>query len=167
MGTVWGDFAAFAGSLDAWRHMCPGSGVVLASGGFDPLHVGHVRYLRAAARLGRRLVVLVNGDGFLLRKKGYAFMPLAERLELVAALEGVRDAVAWDSDGQFVADAIARLRPDVFAKGGDRSTPEAVAACERDACREARCRLVLGVGGSTKVQSSGRLVEPSRRAGGV
>lgn len=133
--------------------------LVMTSGGFDPLHVGHLRCLQAAALLkGNQglFVVVVNGDGFLQRKKGYAFMPLEERMELVAALRGVDYVVPWDDGGQRVDGAIELIRPNVFAKGGDRSTVENVP--EHDTCARVGCFVVFGIGGSTKAQSSSELV---------
>jgi len=63
--------------------------VVATSGGFDPMHVGHLRCIQGAADLGDILVVIVNSDGFLNRKKGFTFMPHEERMEIIAGLAGV------------------------------------------------------------------------------
>ncbi len=96
-----------------------GKRVVLANGCFDLLHVGHVRYLRAARALGDVLLVAINGDASVRRLKGPGrpLMPAEERAELVGALEGVDAVLLFDDDR---ADAlIARLRPDVHAKGTD------------------------------------------------
>ncbi len=101
--------------------------VVLANGCFDLLHVGHVRYLRAARALGDVLIVGLNSDASVRRLKGPGrpLMPEAERAEIVGALVGVDVVVLFDDDG---ADAlITRLRPDVHAKGTDyteQSVPE-------------------------------------------
>jgi rfaE bifunctional protein nucleotidyltransferase chain/domain len=101
----------------AWRR--DGKRVVLANGCFDLLHVGHVRYLQAARGLGDVLVVAVNGDESVRRLKGPGrpVMSADERAELVGALAGVDAVVVFDDDR---ADAlIARLEPDVHAKGTD------------------------------------------------
>jgi rfaE bifunctional protein nucleotidyltransferase chain/domain len=101
----------------AWRRS--GKRVVLANGCFDLLHVGHVRYLRAARRLGDALVVGLNGDDAVRRLKGPGrpIMPAGERAELLGALADVDLVVVFEEDS---ADAlIARLRPDVHAKGTD------------------------------------------------
>lgn len=115
-----------AGALAAgWR--AEGRRLVLANGCFDLLHVGHVRYLQAARALGDALVVGLNSDASVRRLKGAGrpVMPAAERAELVAAVRGVDAVVVFDEDS---ADAlIARLRPDVHAKGTDyteQSVPE-------------------------------------------
>jgi cytidyltransferase-like protein len=134
--------------------------LVSTSGGFDPLHIGHLRCIQAASMLkgdNGLFVVIVNGDGFLMRKKGYVFMPQEERLELVAALRGVDYVVAWDDGGQFVTGAIEIIKPNIFAKGGDRSTAENVP--EYDTCMKVGCHVVFGIGGHTKVQSSSDLVQ--------
>ncbi len=136
--------------------------VAVTSGGFDPLHAGHVRCILSSAELADILIVVVNGDNFLLRKKKYVFMPLAERMEIIASLRGVDHVVAWDDGTQFVAGALAILKPDLFTKGGDRSTIESIAECERKVCGEIGCRIVLGVGGNTKSQSSSALVKGSQ-----
>ena len=124
-----------AGRLaSSWR--AQGKRLVLANGCFDLLHVGHVRYLQAARALGDVLVVGLNSDASVRRLKGPGrpVMPAAERAELVAAVSGVDAVVVFDEDS---ADAlIARLRPDVHAKGTDyteqsvpeRGTVEAVGA---------------------------------------
>lgn len=127
---------------------------VLVSGGFDPLHGGHVRYLRAAAELGV-VTVALNSDAWLLRKKGYFYMPWDERREVLLALSSVAFVVAVDDADGTVCQAIRKLQPDVFAKGGDRgreNTPE-VALCEARGVR-----LAFDVGGG-KIQSSSTLVE--------
>jgi rfaE bifunctional protein nucleotidyltransferase chain/domain len=108
-----------------WR--AQGKRLVLANGCFDLLHVGHVRYLQAARALGDALVVGLNSDSAVRRLKGPGrpVMPAAERAELVAAVSGVDAVVVFEEDS---ADAlIARLRPDVHAKGTDyteQSVPE-------------------------------------------
>lgn len=112
----------------AERLRAEGKRIVLANGCFDLLHVGHVRYLRAARRLGDVLFVGVNGDGAVTRLKGPGrpLMPVAERVEMLMALRDVDHVVVFDED---TADRlIAALRPNVHAKGTDYvgvSVPEA------------------------------------------
>lgn len=121
-----------AGRL-AERLRAEGRRIVLANGCFDLLHVGHVRYLDAARRLGDVLFVGVNSDAAVARLKGPGrpLMPAAERVELLSALRAVDHVVVFDDD---TADAlIAAVRPDVHAKGTDY-TPEGVpeAAVDRE-----------------------------------
>jgi D-beta-D-heptose 7-phosphate kinase/D-beta-D-heptose 1-phosphate adenosyltransferase len=152
-----------AGIVRSKRESDPDLTVVTTSGGFDPIHVGHLRCIQEAARLkGERgiLIVIVNGDGFLARKKGYSFMKVEERLELVSAIRGVDYVVTWDDGGQFVTGAIEALLPNVFAKGGDRSSSAVVP--EFEACTRIGCSVVFGVGGNDKVQSSSELVARTR-----
>lgn len=96
-----------------------GRTIAFANGVFDLLHVGHVRYLQAAAAEGDRLVVAVNGDASVRRLKGEGRPILDERsrAELVAALRGVDYVVLFDAD--TVTDLLERLRPDVHCKGTD------------------------------------------------
>ena len=106
-----------------WRSQ--GDKVILANGGFDLLHVGHVRYLEAAKRLGGQLVVAVNSDNSVraLKGEGRPLMPDVERAEIVAALAAV-DAVVIFSELD-VRGIIRDIHPDIHAKGTDY-TPESV-----------------------------------------
>ncbi len=109
----------------AWRGQ--GKRLVLANGCFDLLHVGHVRYLRAARALGDALVVGLNSDASVRRIKGPGrpVMPAGERAELIGSLAGVDAVVVFEED--TAETLIARLRPDVHAKGTDytaESVPE-------------------------------------------
>ena len=117
-----------------------GKTVVLTNGAFDLLHVGHVRYLRAAKKLGDILVVAINDDDSVRRLKGSdrPVFPLDERTELVASLEDVDHVVSFGEDD--VREVIRSLKPDVHAKGTDY-TAETVP--ERDA--------VLGYGGKVEI----------------
>lgn len=112
--------------------------------------------IQAAAKLGTRLVVIVNGDEFLVRKKGYAFMPTEERVEILRALRDVDEVVVAVDKDQTVRETLRQVRPDVFANGGDRQAvgdiPEAAV------CRELDIEMVFNVGGG-KVQSSSDLVQ--------
>jgi rfaE bifunctional protein nucleotidyltransferase chain/domain len=100
-----------------WRRA--GDAITLANGGFDLLHVGHVRYLRAAKQLGGRLVVAVNSDASVrtLKGEGRPLMPAGERAEILAALADVDAVVIFpESDVRAI---IREIRPDVHAKGTD------------------------------------------------
>jgi len=134
--------------------------VYMTSGGFDPLHIGHLRCILAtsvmADRDGGYVVIVVNGDGFLKRKKGKAFMPEDERCEIISGIRGVDAVVKWDDGSQTVIGAIEKLKPNYFTKGGDRAAPEDIP--EWDICNEVGCRVLFNVGGG-KIQSSSSLIE--------
>ena len=111
--------------VDAWRGA--GEQIILANGCFDLLHVGHVRYLRAAKQLGGRLIVAINSDASvrLLKGEGRPLMPAEERAEILAALADV-DAIVIFSEPDVRA-LIREIRPDVQVKGTDytaESVPE-------------------------------------------
>ena len=136
--------------------------IVIASGGFDPLHSGHVAYLEAAADLGDQLIVGVNSDAWLMRKKGYCMMPFAERLRIVSALFCVDEALGFeDSDGSARA-LIRTLLTDedefVFVNGGDRT---AANIPEQDIVAE-NLMFQFGVGGADKLNSSSSIVRIPR-----
>ena len=139
--------------------------VYCTSGGFDPLHVGHLKCIQHTAKLCQGIsnrnspglfVVIVNGDGFLYRKKGYAFMPHHERMEIVAGLEGVDYVLGWDDGTQTVTGAIEKLRPKFFTKGGDRNSAENVP--EFALCEKIGCKVMFNIGGG-KIRSSSELAK--------
>lgn len=148
-------------SVDEFKSLHPHKRLVVTSGGFDPLHVGHLRCLQESAWRytdnWQDLLVIVNGDGFLMRKKGFVFMPLQERMEIIAGIHGVDYVVPWDDGTQFVTGALDILRPEIFTKGGDRSTPGSVP--EFELCKNIGCQVIFGVGGTDKLQSSSDLVK--------
>ena len=133
---------------------------IAVSGGFDPVHIGHVRLFQAARRLGDRLVVILNNDHWLKKKKGYVFMPQKERKELLEALRGVDEVVLTrhpaNPKDMSVNEALLRIRPDVFANGGDRTRKNIP---EIPVCRKIGCEMVFGVGRGGKVQSSSWLLK--------
>lgn len=127
--------------------------VVAVSGGFDPLHSGHIEMFKKAAELGDELVVIVNKDKFLKNKKGYIFMELSERKEIVRNIECVDKVItAIDSD-QTVKQSLSILKPDIFAQGGDRNVKNIP---EYQTCQRYGIEIVDGLG--EKIQSSSKLV---------
>lgn len=132
---------------------------VCVSGGFDPVHVGHLRMIQDAAQHGD-VVVIVNSDEWLLRKKGYIFMPFEERCEILRGFTAVHHVVAVDDSDGTVCEALARLSPDYFANGGDRKSdnvPELI-VCEKN-----NIIPLWNVGGG-KIQSSSDLVTHSQES---
>ncbi|HUC01297.1 MAG TPA: adenylyltransferase/cytidyltransferase family protein [Candidatus Paceibacterota bacterium] len=134
--------------------------VVAVSGGFDPIHIGHVRMFERSRALGDELVVILNNDHWLNKKKGFAFMPEKERKEVIEALRSVDRVVITkhkpnDKD-MSVSRELRAIRPDIFANGGDRkldNVPE-VAVCD-----EIGCTMVFNVGKGGKIQSSSWLLK--------
>lgn len=129
----------------------------VCSGGFSPITGAHIDYIQDAARLCQRLCVIVNGRDFLIRKKGVEFQPLEQRLKIVAAISGVSYVVPFDDGTQSVAAALELLSPDYIFQGGDRQ-PDTVDTAELDLCKRTKCRIIYGVGGSTKAASSSELL---------
>lgn len=128
---------------------------VMVAGGFDPLHIGHLAHFQMAKKLGDWLIVSVNPDSDMIRKKGYCFMPLEERREIIKELRCVDEVLTTiDNDGTQ-AETLKLVKPDIFAKGGDR-TPGNMPQNEVDACEEIGCKIVYGVG--PKLTSSSELV---------
>lgn len=132
---------------------------VVVSGGFDPIHVGHARMFREAKKLGDELVVILNNDNWLKKKKGYAFMPEYERKELIEALRAVDKVVLTnhiaDTEDMSVCAELKKIRPHIFANGGDRTKKNIP---EIAVCKEIGCKMVFGVGRGGKVQSSSWLL---------
>lgn len=127
--------------------------LIAVSGGFDPIHVGHVRMILAAAEKGD-VIVFANSDAWLERKKGYKFMSFEERAEIIESIRGVIGVVQAQDDDNTVCETLRTIRPDVFANGGDRkgnNTPEV------ELCNEMGIELMWNVGGD-KIQSSSTLV---------
>ena len=131
---------------------------IMISGGFDPIHIGHVRMIQAAAIHGQ-VVVVINSDDWLMRKKGYIFMPWKERAEVLESIKGVKYVVPVEDSDDSVCAAIKEEYPHAFANGGDRkdnNTPEVAL------CNEMGVELMWNVGG-VKIQSSSDLVAASKR----
>jgi D-beta-D-heptose 7-phosphate kinase/D-beta-D-heptose 1-phosphate adenosyltransferase len=116
----------------------------MVSGGFDPVHVGHIRLIQAAAEYGE-VIVIANSDTWLYKEKGFVFMSFDQRKEILNALKGVILVDSVDDEDGTVCDAIYRHKPDYFANGGSRhflNTPEA-STCER-----LGIKMLWGIGGT-------------------
>lgn len=128
--------------------------IIAVSGGFDPVHIGHVRMIQDAARYGD-VMVIINSDDWLMRKKGYVFMPWEERAEIMGNIKGVKIVTQVDDSDGTVCEALRRHRPDAFANGGDRKTQNTP---EMDVCEELGIQMMWAIGGNDKPQSSSWLV---------
>jgi len=126
---------------------------ICVSGGFDPVHIGHLRMIQEAAEYGH-VVVIVNSDDWLMRKKGYIFMPFEERCEILRGFAATGETTFVDDTDGTVCEALRRIEPDYFANGGDRKTNNTP---EMDVCEELGIEMLWGVGGG-KIQSSSTLV---------
>ena len=131
---------------------------VAVSGGCDPVHFGHVRMIQEASQFGD-VIVILNSDEWLMRKKGFVFMPWEERAEILSAIKGVKKVVRVDDSDGSVCEALRREKPTYFANGGDRTdknTPE------MEVCTDLGISMLWGVGGG-KIQSSSDLVAKVRK----
>ena len=140
------------------RQLIDDKKIVCVSGGFDPIHIGHVRMIQDASKLGH-VIVIANSDEWLVRKKGYAFMPYEQRQEILYAIKGVVDVIEAKDDDNTVCETLRHLNPHIFANGGDRgdrNTPE------MDVCKELCIQMVWGMGGNDKPQSSSWLINAVR-----
>ena len=130
--------------------------VVVVSGYFDPLHIGHIEYLKLAWDLGDKLVVILNNDVQAKLKKGKVFMPLSERKEILEAIKYIDEVfVSIDEDGS-VCKSLEVIKPHIFAKGGDRFAYEIP---ETLICKKLGIEIVDGLG--SKKQSSSGLIKKS------
>lgn len=140
--------------------------VVIVSGFFNPLHGGHLDLIEAAKKLGDHLIVLVNNDAQQIEKKGKIILDEQNRARLMRALRDVDEVIIgidpagnhWPSTRtlEFVADKYQNDEL-IFANGGDRPSPDALPGPEAEMCRKKGIKMVFGVGGDTKADSSTRI----------
>lgn len=131
---------------------------IMTSGGYDPLHPGHVSYLLDAVGINPGIlaihIAVVNGDSFLKQKNGRSFMPLMDRCQVVSGIKGVKAVLAYEAEDEMtVSPIIEALKPGFFAKGGgDRTNKNNIP--EWDVCEKAGTRVVTGVGTNKEWASS-------------
>jgi cytidyltransferase-like protein len=137
--------------------------IVLVTGGFDPLHSGHLVYFDDAKKLGDKLIVGINSDDWLINKKGKFFMPLTERLAIIEALSVVDGTITFEDQDSSASDAIRKtikLYPNhkiIFANGGDRNSGNTL---EMQAFKnQSNIEFVFGIGGDFKKNSSSWILE--------
>jgi D-beta-D-heptose 7-phosphate kinase/D-beta-D-heptose 1-phosphate adenosyltransferase len=145
--------------------------VVATSGGFDPIHPGHVSCIVESKQYGDTLVVIVNGDDFLTNKKGKPFQDIDTRCAIVSSIRGVDYVVKFEiRDDPTVAVALRAVRPKYFTKGGDRVAGQTLPQSEESACRDLDILIIDGVGRNKAWSSSNFLQDwgefwASRKAG--
>jgi cytidyltransferase-like protein len=133
--------------------------IVLVTGGFDPLHSGHIEYFNAAKELGDKLVIGLNSDAWLARKKGRAFMPWNERATIISALHNVDRVIDFNDDDNSATDAIHKVKElfanhsIIFANGGDRNAANIPEMLVPDVL------FKFGVGGYDKTNSSSWILD--------
>ena len=125
---------------------------VAVSGYFDPIHVGHLEYLKMAKELGDSLVVIVNNNHQCKLKKGKPFMDENDRVEIVGALKFVDEVFLSVDNDRTVCKSLEAVKPDIFANGGDRATNEVP---ETSVCKKQNIKMIDGLG--DKIRSSSDL----------
>jgi len=140
----------------------------MVSGGFDPIHIGHVRLFQEAKKLGDELVVYINNDHWLRAKKGYVFMSEKERKEIIGAFESVDRVIVSDhkknTKDMSVSRGLTIIKPHIFANGGDRdekdaNDPNSSLYQERLIHQKLNIQMVYNVGYGGKIRSSSEMVK--------
>jgi D-beta-D-heptose 7-phosphate kinase/D-beta-D-heptose 1-phosphate adenosyltransferase len=144
----------------------------MVSGGFDPIHIGHIRYIQEAKKLGDKLIVVLNNDNWLRAKKGKEFMGELERKEILEAIAGVDEVIISNHPknpkDMSVCNELIEIRPHIFAKGGDRDekdaqNPESSLYRENQIHKKLGIEIVFNVGKGGKVRSSSDLLKNYQR----
>ena len=138
--------------------------VVAVSGYFNPLHIGHIRLFEEAKKLGTKLIVIVNNDKQVELKGSIPFMDEKERIEIIAAITAVDNAILAIDKDKTVCKTLELIGPDIFANGGDRDIKDAQKKAsslnpEQALCRKLGIKMFFNVGKGGKVQSSSWLLE--------
>lgn len=141
-------------SFEEFEKLRPRLGkIVLTSGGFDPIHPGHISCVIESKKYGDTLVVVVNGDAFLTAKKGRPFQNLETRSLIVSGIREVDYVIPFEIEGdQTVSKALEAIKPDVFTKGGDRVDKASLP--EWETCEKNDIEIIFGVGADKKWSSS-------------
>ena len=126
--------------------------IVVTSGYFDPLHIGHIECLELARQLGDKLIVIINNDLQAKLKKGKSFMNEKDRMKIISALRCVDEVFLSIDKDKTQCESLKYLKPDIFAKGGDRTSREIP---ESKVCKELGIKIIDGLG--KKIRSSSKL----------
>lgn len=138
--------------------------IVATSGGYDPVHPGHISLIIGSKKYGDTMAVIVNGDWFLSQKKGRAFQSLETRCLIVSGIANVDYVIPFEIEGDMsVNKALEVIKPHVFTKGGDTAEPSTIR--EWEVCQRNGTKVIFGVGDAKKWSSSWFLEdwEKSRR----
>lgn len=131
--------------------------LVMVSGGFDPIHIGHLRMFEEAKKLGDELLVVINCDRWLVTKKGRKFMSSEDRAEIIKGFRCVDHVFVLETDRKDVGEAIEMWKPHIFANGGDRKEEKDIP--EAEICKQLNVKMVFNVGQGGKVRSSSDLLK--------
>ena len=155
------------------RNKKPGKVVVAVSGGFDPIHPGHVRLFKHARSLGDRLVVILNNDNWLMKKKNFVFMDEKQRKEVLKGIRYVDEVIVSkhprNPSDMSVCRELSSLKPHVFANGGDRDRKDANKSSsslnpEQLLCKKLGIAMAFNVGKGGKIESSSWLLQKFLRS---
>jgi D-beta-D-heptose 7-phosphate kinase/D-beta-D-heptose 1-phosphate adenosyltransferase len=136
--------------------------VIVTGGGFDPIHEGHIELFKEARQLGDKLVVMLNSDKQLIKKKGRTFYSSEEeRKKILESIKYVDEVIIDPGRDTTCEEALKLIKPNVLAKGGDR-TENSMPEIELTVCHELGIEIVYGVGGE-KIQSSSWLIAKSSK----
>jgi D-beta-D-heptose 7-phosphate kinase/D-beta-D-heptose 1-phosphate adenosyltransferase len=145
--------------------------IVAVSGGFDPLHIGHIRYMQEAKKLGDKLIVIINNDNWKRQKRKHVFMPDYERKEIIEALACVDRVIISEHsknprgpESMSVSKELLKIKPHVFANGGDRNeedarNPDSSLYYDVEMCRKLGIEMIFNVGKGGKIRSSSELLK--------
>lgn len=145
---------------------------VAISGGFDPVHIGHIRLIQEARALGDKLVIILNNDNWLMAKKGFVFMNQEERKAILEAIKGVDEVVttnhSQNPSDMSVSETLELIKPNIFANGGDRNeadaaNPQSSLFHDIQTCKKLGIEIIYNVGKGGKIQSSSELVKRFRK----
>jgi cytidyltransferase-like protein len=142
--------------------------VVMVSGGFDPVHIGHIRLFKEAKKMGDKLIVVLNNDNWLRKKKGKEFMSEKERKEIIEAFGCVDKVIISEHpknpEDMSICRELIKIKPDIFANGGDRDEkdsidPNSSLYRERQIHKKFGIKMVYNVGKGGKIRSSSDLLK--------
>ncbi len=145
--------------------------IVAVSGGFDPLHIGHIRYMQEAKKLGDKLIVIINNDNWKRKKRKHVFMPDHERKEIIEALACVDEVIISGHSknpkgpkNMSVSKELLKIKPHIFANGGDRNeedakNPESSQYYDVKTCKKLGIQIVFNVGKGGKIKSSSEMLK--------